>query len=200
MSENKLVQEALIQMKQVEEAIAENAKGILASTMKEEISELVKESLKNEAEKETKEVEMDEQSEDDVDMEMDMDSDDEEMDDVEMDFDMDSDDDESEDELDMDFDMDSDDTLPIDMTMASDDEILKVFKSMSDEDGIIIKQDGTNITLEDENDDVEYIIQTESDMEEETMEMEEETICDNSHDDVSVISDDETRSIYTEPI
>jgi hypothetical protein len=31
------------------------------------------------------------------------------------------------------------------------------------------------------------------------MEMEEETICDNSHDDVSVISDDETRSIYTEP-
>jgi len=109
-------------------------------------------------------------------MEMDMDSDDEEMDDVEMDFDMDSDDDESEDELDMDFDMDSDDTLPIDMTMASDDEILKVFKSMSDEDGIIIKQDGTNITLEDENDDVEYIIQTESDMEEETMEMEEETM------------------------
>jgi len=45
MKENKLVQEALIQMKQVEEAIAENAKGILASTMKEEISELVRESL-----------------------------------------------------------------------------------------------------------------------------------------------------------
>jgi hypothetical protein len=120
---------------------------------------------------------MDEQSEDDVDMEMDLDlddeeMDDEEMDDVEMDFEMDSDDDESEDELDMDFDMDSDDTLPIDLTMASDDEILKVFKSMSDEDGIIIKQDGDNITLEDENEDVEYIIQTESDMEEETMEME----------------------------
>ena len=177
MTEKKsLVEEALLQMKNLEQVVAENAKGILASTMKEEISELVKESLKNEAEKETKEVEMDEQSEDDVDMEMDMDSDDEEMDDVEMDFDMDSDDDESEDEFDMDFDMDSDDTLPIDMTMASDDEILKVFKSMSDEDGIIIKQDGTNITLEDENDDVEYIIQTESDMEEETMEMEEETM------------------------
>jgi len=178
MTEKKsLVEEALLQMKNLEQVVAENAKGILASTMKEEISELVKESLKNEAEKETKEVEMDEQSEDDVDMEMDLDlddeeMDDEEMDDVEMDFEMDSDDDESEDELDMDFDMDSDDTLPIDLTMASDDEILKVFKSMSDEDGIIIKQDGTNITLEDENDDVEYIIQTESDMEEETMEME----------------------------
>jgi hypothetical protein len=46
MEKNKsIVEEALLQMKSVEEAISENAKGILASTMKEEISELVKESL-----------------------------------------------------------------------------------------------------------------------------------------------------------
>jgi len=176
MTEKKsLVEEALLQMKNLEQVVAENAKGILASTMKEEISELVKESLKNEAEDESMEVEMDEQSEDDLDMDMDMDSDDENMDDVEMDFDMDSDDDESEDGLEMDFDMDSDDTLPIDLTNASDDEILKVFKSMSDEDGIIVKQDGNHITLNDEDEDVEYIIQTEGDMEDETMqEMDEE--------------------------
>ena len=176
MTEKKsLVEEALLQMKNLEQVVAENAKGILASTMKEEISELVKESLKNEAEDESMEVEMDEQSEDDLDMDMDMDSDDENMDDVEMDIDMDSDDDESEDELEMDFDMDSDDTLPIDLTNASDDEILKVFKSMSDEDGIIVKQDGNHITLNDEDEDVEYIIQTEGDMEDETMqEMDEE--------------------------
>jgi hypothetical protein len=166
-----LVEEALLQMKNLEQVVAENAKGILASTMKEEISELVKESLKNETEKESKEVEMDEQSEDDLDMDIDMDSDDEDMDDVEMDIDMDSDDDESEDEFDMDFDMDSEDTLPIDLTNASDDEILKVFKSMSDEDGIIVKQDGNHITLNDEDEDVEYIIQTES-MDEEMYEEE----------------------------
>ena len=185
MTEKKsLVEEALLQMKNLEQVVAENAKGILASTMKEEISELVKESLKNEAEDESMEVEMDEQSEDDLDMDMDMDSDDENMDDVEMDIDMDSDDDESEDELEMDFDMDSDDTLPIDLTNASDDEILKVFKSMSDEDGIIVKQDGNNITLNDEDEDVEYIIQTESDMEEETMEEmdEEEELSDEDLD------------------
>jgi hypothetical protein len=171
MTEKKsLVEEALLQMKNLEQVVAENAKGILASTMKEEISELVKESLKNETEKESKEVEMDEQSEDDLDMDIDMDSDDENMDDVEMDIDMDSDDDESEDEFDMDFDMDSEDTLPIDLTNASDDEILKVFKSMSDEDGIIVKQDGNNITLNDEDEDVEYIIQTESYMDEEMYE------------------------------
>ena len=40
-----LVEEALLQMKNLEEAVTENAKGILASTMKEEIKELVKESL-----------------------------------------------------------------------------------------------------------------------------------------------------------
>ena len=59
MKENKtLVQEALIQMKQVEDVIAENAKGILASTMKEEINQLVKESL-SEQETEDDEVEFD---------------------------------------------------------------------------------------------------------------------------------------------
>jgi succinate dehydrogenase flavin-adding protein (antitoxin of CptAB toxin-antitoxin module) len=43
-----LVEEALIQMKSLENVVSENAKGILASTMKEEISELVKESLETE--------------------------------------------------------------------------------------------------------------------------------------------------------
>ena len=43
--EKSLVEEALIQMKNLEETVAENAKGILASTMKQEIKDLVKESL-----------------------------------------------------------------------------------------------------------------------------------------------------------
>ena len=189
MAEKKsLVEEALLQMKNLEQVVAENAKGILASTMKEEISELVKESLKNEAEEESKEVEMDEQSEDDLEMDIDMDSDDENMDDVEMDVDMDFDDDESDDELDMDFDMDSDDTLPIDLTNASDEEVLKVFKSMSDEDGIIVKQDGNNITLNDEDEDVEYIIQTESYMDEEMYEeqMDEEQMDEEQMDEAEL--------------
>jgi len=44
----------------------------------------------------------------------------------------------------------------LDMTNASDEEVLKVFKAMSDEDGIIVKKDGGNISLKDEED--EYII------------------------------------------
>jgi hypothetical protein len=145
---NKLVQEALIQMKQVEEAIAENAKGILASTMKEEINQLVKESL-SEQDLEDDEVELD------VDMDDEMDSDEEEMD-----FDMDADnEDEDEMDIEMDFDMDMDsDESPIDLTGASDEEILKVFKAMGEEDGIIVKKDGDDIHLTDNDTDEEYLV------------------------------------------
>jgi hypothetical protein len=135
-------------MRQVEEAIAENAKGILASTMKEEINQLVKESL-SEQDLEDDEVELD------VDMDDEMDSDEEEMD-----FDMDADnEDEDEMDIEMDFDMDMDsDESPIDLTGASDEEILKVFKAMGEEDGIIVKKDGDDIHLTDNDTDEEYLV------------------------------------------
>jgi hypothetical protein len=167
MTEKKsLVEEALLQMKNLEQVVAENAKGILASTMKQEISELVKESLK-------KETDMQEQDEDDMEIdsdEIEMGSDDESgLED--MDF-GDEDDDMSDDELEIDFDMDMDDEdSPIDLRNASDDKILKVFKSMGDDDGIIVTQDDENIHLEDEDADVEYIIQTEGEMSQEGMDM-----------------------------
>jgi hypothetical protein len=152
-------------MKNLEEVVTENAKGILASTMKGEIAELVKESLKKET---------DEQEEDEMGIEMDSMDDMGDEDEMEIDMDMDDEDDmdveDMEMDMEMDFDMDSEDEQPIDLTNASDEEILKVFKSMGDEDGIIVKKDDGQITLEDENEDSEYIIQLESDMEEETME------------------------------
>ena len=145
MQENKsIVEEALIQMRNVEEAIAQNAKGILASTMKEEISQLVKESLSEQEEED--EVELD------LDTEMDMDSDEEEMD-----MDVDN---EDEDEIEMDLDAsdDFDSEEPIDLTGASDDEILKIFKAMGEEDGIIVKKDGDDIHITDNNQDAEYLV------------------------------------------
>ena len=142
MQENKnLVEEALIQMKNVEEAIAENAKGILASTMKEEINQLVKESLSEQ------------DMEDEVELDVDMD-DESEDDDVDMDTD-------NEEEMDMDFDLDMDmdsEESPIDLTDASDEEILKVFKAMGEEDGIIVKKDGEDIHLTDNDADAEYLV------------------------------------------
>jgi len=151
-----LVEEALIQMKNVEEVIAENAKGILASTMKEEISQLVKESLS-------------EQEDDEVGVDTELN----------MDFAMDSDVDnmeDSEDEMEMDFE-DSEET--IDMTDMSDDEVIKAFKAMGPEDGIVVVKDEGEVHITDENEDVEYIVKLkESEMEEmdemEEMEMDEQ--------------------------
>jgi hypothetical protein len=145
---NSVVEEALIQMKQIEEAISENAKGILASTMKEEINQLVKESLsEQDDEEETTDVDMD--------TEMDMDTDNEE--EMDMDTEMDVDDEDMDTDMEMDMDMDSEET-PIDLTHASDEEILKVFKAMGEDDGIIVKKDGTNVTLKDNTTDSEYLV------------------------------------------
>ena len=139
MQENKnLVEEALIQMKNVEEAIAENAKGILASTMKEEINQLVKESLS-------------EQDEIDIDAEMGIPSSDEELG---MNIDVEDD---VEGDMGMELDMDAEES-PIDLTGASDEEILKVFKAMGEEDGIIVTKDDEEIQLTDNDSDNEYII------------------------------------------
>ena len=165
--EKSIVEEAIIQMKNLEEAVAENAKGILASTMKEEIKELVKESL---SEQEEDEIEMT-----DVDMEgPEMETDDEmDSDDMGMGMDMDTDDEEE--------DMEE----PIDLTDKSDEEVLRVFQLMGPDDNIIVtKDDAGNINIKDEEN--EYMIVGESDEEmeeefyegeemEESMEMEEES-------------------------
>jgi hypothetical protein len=162
-----LVEDTFIQLKNLEDVIAENAQGILASTMKQEIKELVKESL-NEQEDED-EIELDAEVDtdadnDEMDMDMDMDFEDDEMDvNTDMDFD--------DEDMDMDIDMDVDDDT-IDLTGASDEEILRVFKAMGDEDGIIVKKDGGMLHLSDDNEDVEYMVQLgESDDEMELDEM-----------------------------
>jgi hypothetical protein len=176
MQENKsLVQEALIQMKNVEEAIAENAKGILASTMKEEINQLVKESLS-------------EQDEDEVDLDVDMEDDDSE----EMDVDFDTD---NEDEMDMDFDMDMDsEESPIDLTDASDEEILKVFKAMGEEDGIIVKKDGDDIHLTDSETDEEYLVKLGESEEDTNLD---ETMYVDEIDEMDVDTEDVINAIFS---
>ena len=153
--EKSLVEEAIIQMKNLEEAVAENAKGILASTMSQEIKELVKESLS--------EQDSDDEVEDDTEMDMD---------DMDMDVDnqdTDVEDDDMEDDME---DMDMSDDLmggndmedmdmeePIDLTNKSDEEVLRVFQLMGPEDNIVVTKDaGGNINLKDTQANKEYMI------------------------------------------
>jgi len=169
MSEKSILEQALLQVQTLEEAVKANAKGILASTMKQELNDLLKESLEEEEEVVAEQPDSEEEASDDVPVETGDEEgglDNEEGDD-EMSKDIDSMDSEDEmnpeDEMGSDTgaEMDSEDSDEmgddvVDMTGADEDEVLKVFKAMGPEDGIIVKKDDDQIELEDGDD--EYII------------------------------------------
>jgi hypothetical protein len=185
MSEKSILEQALLQVQNLEEAVKQNAKGILASTMKEELKDLLKESLEEEEETTTEEEvakpeeeaeqdvtaddeDTDDESEEDVDTDVDTDTDLDNLDSTDdVDSDVDTDVDMDDMGTDMGTDMESmsdegsmDDEDVMDMTGASDDEVLKVFKAMKPEDGIVVKKDGNNVEFGDgEN---EYIIKLDS--------------------------------------
>ena len=136
MATKNLVEDALIQIKNLEEVINENAKEILQSTMKEEISELVKESIK-EADEDEKEESPNEDA-----------SEIEDEDEIEVD-DLDSDENDDQDGMDFDGGMDfSNETPTIDLTKgATNQEVANVFKRLKDTDEVIVVRDGDNIDL-----------------------------------------------------
>jgi hypothetical protein len=176
MTEKSILEQALLQVQTLEEAVKQNAKGILASTMKEELKDLLKESLEEEEETE---VEVDEQpdtEENPEEEEDDMSDDDATADDSENDTDLDNEPNKDIEGLDSEDDEEGDEDLALppaeegsededvmDMTGASDDEVLKVFKAMKPEDGIVVKKDGNNIEFGDGEDD--YIIKLDDEME-----------------------------------
>ena len=155
-----LVEKTLLQMRSIEEAISENAKGILASTMREEISELVKESLFGTKTKKS----LREQEENDTEEVVGVETDTEVADDSEETIDVDANVNPEGGEFDITMmdapaDTDNEDELPpLDMTKAKAGEVLKVFKAMGDEDGIIVVKDDNKIHLTDNNTNNEYFI------------------------------------------
>jgi len=151
MADNKSVlEQALLEAQQLEEAVKSNAKEILAATMKQEIEELVKESLNEQEEDDFVGT-----SEEEVSVEFDDD-----------DFDDEEYEDQEEEELMIpageeamvSMEMDTDEPT-LDLTQASDEEVMKVFKAMGAEDGIVVTQDGDTIELEDQGTGTEYKIE-----------------------------------------
>jgi hypothetical protein len=188
MTEKDLVQEALQQMKNLEDVVQENAKGILGATMAQEISELVKESLSKETKKTIKE-----QSEP---------SDDEDFEDVE-DAEVEVDDmapdmgdiapiggmDDMDDMEDME-DMEDDDML--DGTNLSAEELLSLYRKMDkDKDSFVIEKDGDNIHLQDDDNDVEYIIRMNEDMDEDLYEDMDEDLYEDMDEDLDESMDED---------
>jgi hypothetical protein len=182
MSKNKsLVEDTFLQMRNLEEVINENAKGILASTMKEEIRSLVKESLNEQDDEEEIDLDADlediDVSDDEVDNIGDEDEDDDQLDVMSMDTEFD--------------DEDEDDT--IDLTGASAEDVLKVFKAMGPEDGVIVKREDDMIHLSDDNNDVDYFIQlSESEQEDD----EDEMLKNDELDESWMEEEDDVETIY----
>jgi len=170
MSQKSILEQALLQVQTLEEAVKQNAKGILASTMKQELNDLLREQVEEE---DDTEVPVAEQPEDEVnpDEEEDVTGDEPEDDETSINDEPSDEEDEIADEPeadeegemedeefgmdDMSDEMESDDDV-VDMTSASDDEVLKVFKAMKPEDGIVVKKEGDKLSLS--VDDQEYII------------------------------------------
>ena len=160
MAKNSILEEALLEAKQLEEAVKSNAKEILASTMKQEIEELVKESLHEDVG--DLEISDEEEVSDDEDMDME--------DSEDMDIDLDDDEPDSEEEMVSISTVDDfEDTL--DLTGASDEEVMKVFKAMGSDDGVVVTQDEDTISIEDTDAGTEYRVElSESDKDEEGIE------------------------------
>ena len=199
MTEKSILEQALLQVQTLEEAVKQNAKGILASTMKQELNDLLKESLEEEEEEVAEQPNPEEEETDDMSDE-EATADDASADDAENVDDLDNEDpskgidslDSEEGGEELPTDSESEDEEPsmddfsagdeegededvMDMTGASDDEVLKVFKAMKPEDGIVVKKDGNNVELT--TDDEDYIIKLDSEDEEsgfEAPEMEDE--------------------------
>ena len=187
-----ILEKALLEAEQLEDTMRSNAKEILSSTMKEEIHELVKESLtENDYLKE-------QEDEEEVDFDLDVDDieDTEEVldvpdiPDVEADLELGIEDDTA-DEVALEL-------PPLDLTLASDAEVLTVFKAMGDEDGIIIQQDGNEIDLTDTNTDTEYLIKLEQTKKEKVMKEQDIKDVDEEMpaDEVTVPSLDEEDVVY----
>jgi hypothetical protein len=145
------IEDALFQVKNLEESLKKNAQGILSSTMKQEISSLVKESLKKEVDEE--DVEDDEIASDDTDN-MPDDVDGSEEDDVN-DVNFEEDDFIEEPPVTP----EDDEVSPIDLRGEKNIEnVMKVWMSMDDNDGIIVTKDNEMINLSDKNTGKEYMI------------------------------------------
>ena len=162
MAEKNLVEEAVIQLKNLEEAINENAKEILESTMKQEISELVKESLNEANEDEIEFDDSEEESEEEIGSEDE--SEEEESEEEEYDEE-ESDEDESEEDFDFEETPEVMDFTAMDNSPETHDLLMTVFKKMKPEDEVEITKDGDYVNLKDGEE--EYLLSVNESEEEE---------------------------------
>lgn len=168
-----IIEEALLEAEKIQESLKKNTKEILAATMRQEIDDIVKESFLSEQDEEVEvtDVETDElgntedskenSEEENASEETEETSEEgsEEEASLEADVPMGTD---VSDVEDVDLSGVSDDSAQeLDLTDEPHEEVIKVFKKMSDEDEIEVVKDGKNVNLKDKSTGAEYQIQLE---------------------------------------
>ena len=183
-----IIEEALLDAKSLEDALKANTKEMLSAHMSKEIESIVESSLREQDEEtiELDDIELEGSADDEEDVELNLDdeltddSEEEESEELEMDvMDFPDDGEEMADvELDLDTDLDLDggegeelelDLEPmgmelgmgddvLDMTMASDDEVVTVFKKLGPDDEVEVVKDADGIHLTDNETGAEYYI------------------------------------------
>ena len=182
-----IIEEALLDAKSLEDALKANTKEMLSAHMSKEIESIVESSLREQDEEtiELDDIELEGSADDEEDVELNLDNEltddsEEESEELEMDvMDFPDDGEEMADvELDLDTDLDLDgdegeelelDLEPmgmelgmgddvLDMTMASDDEVVTVFKKLGPDDEVEVVKDADGIHLTDNETGAEYYI------------------------------------------
>ncbi len=218
-----IIEEALLEAKSLEDALKANTKEILATHMKQEIESIVESSLKEEEDEEFEiDIEGSDENEDGMSVDdvvtgddseelinLDAVTADEEGDaELELDLDLDLPDDGEESDIDvLELPMDLLGGDEIDLTGAPDDEVLKVFKAMSDDDEVEVIKDEGGIHLTDNETGAEYYIKESTEeldgmaegcddsLEEGCEELEEETIYEIEMDEDQGYDDEEDESL-----
>ena len=189
-----IIEEALLEAKSLEDALKANTKEMLATHMKQEIENIVESSLKEQEDEEVEELDIDavegsdEEEEGPVDAEEILaiagDDSEADADELELDLDLDAEDleDAADEEVEIDvidlpIDLDLGDDSELDLTGASDEEVLAVFKKMGDEDEVEVVKDEDGIHLTDNETGAEYYIK-------ESEELNEDGLCEGCGDEV----------------
>lgn len=179
---SKVAKEALIDASTITDAIKENTentiKNILSETVNAEYKKIINEATDDDDDEksETEEPEKDDFEEDEVKDTDDTDDDDEETDDGDDDDSDDLDLDDDSDDADVDgsesapddVDMDDSEDFGIgddeyDLTDADDDDVIKVYKKLNDDDQVKVVKDGDKIKLKDNENGSEFLIDLGSD-------------------------------------
>jgi hypothetical protein len=208
-----IIEEALLDAKTLEDALKANTKEMLSAHMSKEIERIVESSLREQDEEtiELDDIELKGSADDEEDVELELDNEDddseeseelgmgvmdlpddgEEVSDIELDLDTDLDLDlDGEEELELDLEpmgmeLGMDDVL--DMTMASDSEVVTVFKKLGPDDEVEVVKDADGIHLTDNETGAEYYIKESLDM------MDEDDMCEGCG---SMDEDDDEEVVY----